>query len=303
MLEKIAKSQVLRIPSRRDFIKISGVGSAGFLAFGLPSESYARPPSATSLEAKIDGHIKRMRQEGRIENDEKTSWSVYDFTPAQKVVSINEEMPFQAASMVKPLIALAFFHEVKNGRLKYDEISRVQLEASIQRSSNPATNWIIRRIGGPERVQQILKENYGKILKNVSIAEDIPRDGKTYKNKASARDYSRFLYALWNDRLPYSAELKELMTLKKKNRIYDGTKVPEGAIVIDKTGSTGMLCGDMGILVVKDKRGKMYPYTVIGIIERDSRTNDYRKWIKSRGEVIREISNIVYDYMKLKHKL
>lgn len=302
MLEKIAESQDPRY-GRRNFVKIVGIGSAGVFAFGLTSESDARIQSATKLEAKIDNHIKKLRQEGKIEADEKTAWSVYDFTLNQKLVSINEELPFQAASMVKPLIALAFFHEVKNGRLKYDEISRVQLEASIQRSSNPATKWIIRRIGGPEKVQQILKENYGKILKNVSIAEDIPRDGRTYKNKASARDYSRFLYALWNDRLPYSEELKELMVLKKRNRIYDGTKVPEGTIVIDKTGSTGMLCGDMGILVVKDKSGKMYPYTVIGIIERDSRTNDYRKWIKSRGEVIREISNIAYDYMKVRHKL
>ena len=93
------------------------------------------------------------------------------------------------------------------------------------------------------------------------------------------------------------------MELKNRDRIYDDTKVPKGTLVIGKTWSTGKLCGNMGMLVVKDRKGKLYPYTLIGIIQKDSKTENYSTWIKSRDDVIREISNIVYDYMKIMHKL
>ena len=154
-----------------------------------------------------------------------------------------------------------------------------------------------------QKIQKILKENYGGVLKNVSIVERIPPAGRTYANKASPRDYSRFLYGIWNDKLPYSEELKRLMALKKRSRIYDGTKVPQGTLTISKTGSTGRLCGDMGILVVKDRARNLYPYTIIGIVQKDSRTDNYHRWITSRGKIIRGVSNMVYDYMKVRHKL
>ena len=302
MLEYIAQSESsdsFDTTSRRRFLRDVSIVGTGILIPGLASAH----PQNPGLEKRVENFIKKLRKEGRIEADEKTAWAVYDFTSNQKLVSINEELPFQSASMVKPLIALALFHEVKDGRLSYDRASKAMLKASIQASNNPATNWLIDKIGGPERVQTILQQNYGHIFKNTHIVETIPDDGATYKNKASARDYSRFLYALWNNRLPYSEELKRLMALQKRDRIYDGTKVPEGTIVIDKTGSTGRLCGDMGVLVVKDRNSKLYPYTVVGIIQKDSKVDDYTKWIKSRGDVIREISNIVYDHMKARHKL
>jgi beta-lactamase class A len=50
----------------------------------------------------------------------------------------------------------------------------------------------------------------------------------------------------------------------------------------------------MGILNVKGPGGKRYPYTVVGIIEKERRTRDYTTWIRSRGEVIRNVSGIIY---------
>lgn len=260
------------------------------------------PTPDKKLEKTILNLIGTLRRRKKILNDEKTSWSIYDFTSGEKLVSINEDVSMQAASMVKPLVALAFFHEVGKGRLSYDSTSRAKLRASIQRSNNDATNWIFDKIGGPNRVQQILTQNYGHIFKNTYIVEKIPPGGQTYSNKSSARDYSRFLYALWNDQLPYSRETRRLMSLPKRSRIK-GPRVPKGTLVYNKTGSTSMLCGDFGILVPRDRKGNPRPYTLIGIIQKGSRAQNYWSWSRSRGNVIREVSDAAYDFIKAGYQL
>ena len=94
------------------------------------------------------------------------------------------------------------------------------------------------------------------------------------------------------------------MALPSRDRIYSGAeKVPKGTKVIDKTGSTAKLCGNMGILVGKGKNGKRYPYTIIGIIQKKHRARNYSKWINRRGNVIRNVSNLVYAEMKELHNL
>ena len=64
-----------------------------------------------------------------------------------------------------------------------------------------------------------------------------------------------------------------------------------------------MCCGDMGILVVKGRNGRTYPYAVIGIIESGSRSTSYGTWISRRADVIREVSNLTYLSMKKRHSL
>ena len=49
---------------------------------------------------------------------------VYDLEKNKSVVDINADKEFQAASMIKPFVALAFFHQVKLGKLKYGPKSR-----------------------------------------------------------------------------------------------------------------------------------------------------------------------------------
>ena len=127
--------------------------------------------------------------------------------------------------------------------------------------------------------------------------------GKTYKNKALPSDYIRFLQALWDDQLPYTKEIRRLMSLPGRDRLYDGTPIPQGTLVYNKTGSTAYLCGDMGILVPRDKKGKRYPYAIVGIIERSSRPQSYGNWMLTRGNVIRQVSTLVYQEMKKQYKL
>jgi beta-lactamase class A len=256
-----------------------------------------------AIEASIESLIKELRQKGKLASDEKTSWVVYDLTREKSLVDINANQLFQAASMIKPFVALAFFHKVQEGELIYGPKSRRKMELMIQRSNNAATNWVMRTVGGPEKCDEVLRTYYGHIFKNTEIVEYIPAGGKTYKNSALPSDYIRFLQALWSNKLPYGKEIRRLMSLPGRDRLYNGTPIPQGTLVYNKTGSTAHLCGDMGILVPKDRKGNRYPYALVGIIERSSRASDYGRWMLTRGNVIRQVSTLVYEEMKKQYKL
>ena len=257
-----------------------------------------------SIEAEVEKFIKSQRKKGIISSDERTAWAVFDFTTGEKLVSINEDSPLQGASLVKTFFALAYFHKVKKGKLKYGSTAKMHMRRMIQRSNNRSSNWVLRQAGGPAAVNKLLKRNYPRMFTNTRIVEYIPANGRTYRNKASAHDYSRFLYALWKGTLPYSSEMRRLMQLPGRDRIYTGTKkIPKSTKVYNKTGSTAQLCGDIGILVVKGRNGKRYPYTLVGIIEKRKRTRNYGSWIRSRGNVIRKVSDIVYKGISRQHNL
>ena len=257
-----------------------------------------------NLEAAVEDYINRLRKDGKLDPDERTGWSVYDFTTGEKLVTINEDEQFQAASLVKPFIAAAFFYKVEKGELSYDRESRRQMERMIQHSNNASTNWVTRKVGGPQAVQGILKQQYPAIFQEIHLVEYIPAGGKTYRNKASVHDYSRFLYALWKENIAGAREIKRLMALPGSDRIYTGVRVvPKGTKVYNKTGSTARVCGDMGILNVKGSDGKWYPYTVIGIIEKEQNATNYTSWIRSRGNIIRNVSGIVYQSIAQNHNI
>jgi beta-lactamase class A len=256
--------------------------------------------------------VKRLRAEGKIRGDERTSWSVYDFTGRKKLVSINEEQPRQAASMMKPFVAQAFFYTLRDnpGRLQYTSGTRDTMEQMIRRSNNRATNEIMQIVSryngnmGPQATEYVLKRHAPQVFRQTSIVEYIPSDGRTYRNKASARDYSRFLFAQWNRQMPYSSEVLDLMALPNRNRITQGVRnIPSDVRVYDKTGSTAMLCGNMGIIECRSSRGRPRPYTFVGIIEKSNRSSAYGTWITNRSNAIREVSNLVYVYMQSQHQL
>ncbi|MBK1828476.1 serine hydrolase [Haloferula rosea] len=258
----------------------------------------------SDLEAEINGYVKSLRAKRVIRSDERTAWLVYDFTAREKLVGINENTSLQAASMVKPYLALAFFHQVRAGKLLYGPTSRRHMELMIQKSNNASTNWVMKQTGGPAATQALLKRHYPSLCHQLSLVEYIPAGGRTYRNRGSAGDYARFLDALWNKRLPESTEMLRLMGLPGIDRLYTKAKrVPKGTMVYNKTGSTAMCCGDMGILVARGSDGRSYPYMLIGIIESGSRNRAYGPWISSRANVIREVSNLTYLSMKKRYSL
>lgn len=271
----------------------------------IPALSAAPARAAGPLQNRIDGYIKSLRAKGGLRSDERTAWIVYDFTDGEELTNINGNTPLQAASMIKPYLALAYFHQVEAGKLTYDSTARRHLELMIQKSNNDSTNWVMRQTGGPEATEALLKRHYSSLCQNIDIVEYIPEGGKTYRNQGSAADYARFLHALWYRQLPQSAEILRMMSLPGIDRLYtDVPSVPEGTRVYNKTGSTAMCCGDMGILVARGRDGKTYPYLVVGIIESARKnTSSYSSWISRRADVIREVSNLVYLDMKKRHPL
>ncbi len=257
----------------------------------------------SKFEKSIEEYINKLRRKGKIAQDESTGWMVYDLKRDQSIIDINADQEFQAASMIKPFVALAFFHQAKAGKFVYGRKSRRKMEAMIQRSNNSATNWIMRQVGGPEKCEAILNKYYSYIFKKTKIQEYIPSNGRTYLNSSPPADYVRFLRALWRNKLPYGKEIRRLMALPGRDRLYHGTPIPRGTLVYNKTGTTAHLCGDMGILVPKTRRGGRYPYAIVGIIERRSKAPDYGQWMHSRSRVIREVSTMIYNEMKKEHQL
>lgn len=270
----------------------------------LLSPKSVRGDGDSHLEGQINQYVKGLRSKGVLRSDERTAWVVYDVSTGTKLASINETASLQAASMIKPFVLLAYFHEVEAGKISYSSTSRRKVEQMIQLSDNEATNWVMRQVGGPSAAQAILGKFYPSLCQQVRITEYIPSGGATYKNKASAGDYTRFLTSLWRGDLPKSPEILRVMGLPGRDRLYtDARCVPSGTRVYNKTGSTAMCCGDMGILVAKDNKGASVPYAVIGIIESGKRNTSYGSWISRRADVIREVSNLAYLEMKKRHSL
>ena len=281
--------------NRRNFLK-----NSLFLASGLSLNPLAWGQSVEELNQIIANFIYQLRLEGRISADEKTAWAVSDISKGQFLAKINAENPLQAASMVKPLVIQAYFFLNARNPQKYpiSQAVRDDMYLMIVKSKNPATNRMISRCGGASSVQWILRNNAPKIFQNISIVESIPEGGKTYRNKASAGDYTRFLHALWHNKLPVSALLMEYMGMKNHDRISVNTQyIPPHLEVYDKTGSTSMLCGDFGIINYQSHNGLNYPYSFTGIIQKSRPAQNYTSLITKRSQVMRDISDLVYLYI------
>ncbi len=288
--------------SKRQFLSYSALLGLGAY---LPLNTFAA--TNTFLESSINNAVKEMRKNGLVAPDERTAWAVTDLRSKQKLVSINEDVPLQTASMVKPLVIQAYLMtHYRKDPVMYPLSERVtsEMQGMIVKSNNEFTNHIIKRLGGPQGVQWMLKKEAPNIFRNISIVEYIPDKGQTYLNRASAGDYDRFLQALWHEQLPGSAFLKNLMRIANHDRIRTKTQyVPQSASVYDKTGSTAMLCGNTGIIELYDHAGTPTPYTITGIIEKSARTEHYTRWITNRSNVIRAVSDIVYLHFAKTYQL
>ncbi|MBP3195308.1 MAG: serine hydrolase [Cardiobacteriaceae bacterium] len=267
--------------------------------------SYNRPVIASgNLNDQISELIRQKRALGHIARDEHTAWQVVDINSGRHLLDINHHLPLQAASMIKPFVCQAYFFQNRRNPglfpITDDIINTMRL--MIVKSSNTSTNKIIDRVGGPYAVQSILRREAGDIFRNTIVVESIPAGGKTYRNRASCGDYTRFMQALWRDKLPQSKLLKSLMSIKNPDRIATRTQfVPQNLTIYDKTGSTSQCCGDFGIVEFIDKHGYAKPYSFAAVIEKSRSCDNYGSWIKSRGNVIREVSDLVYLHIEKMH--
>jgi beta-lactamase class A len=246
------------------------------------------------LQNALEQYIENTYSSGKIENDERTAWLAYDLIRKETLVSINADVSMQCASMVKPFVALAFFHKVNKGELVCTEKDKRFLRLMIQHSWNTATNWFMKQVGGPDKVNELLHDNYPEIFQHTEIVEYIPPGGTTYKNMSSASDYNRFLRSMWNKTIPHADDIKELMGLPNRDRSGDLLSETQ---IYHKSGSTARMCGDIAILETACQEG-VCAYTFIGIIDRYDSVPDYMRWKRIRVGIIREASTLVYDAIK-----
>ena len=280
-----------------------------FISSAAPYRNIPRKYQSTidsHLEADFERYIKSRRSRRVLATTDRTSFVVYDISKNKKLVSINEDRQMMAASLIKNFVMLAYFHEVKYGRQKHTAANKGKLRAMIQWSSNTETNYFIRLLGGPARVNRILKSNY-PYFKQTRIVERIPYGGRTYKNMTSARDLTTFFLKLWQGKLPFSEKMKWYFNLKNGDYIFKQTYIPASVRVYNKTGTVYGLVGDGGVLVFRDPKGKARPYIFIGMIEDRTKTNtrnrwqSFYNWKSRRSYILRRLSEQAYKYIYENH--
>ena len=171
--------------NRRDFVKgLSALGASVFVKpeTGISPAEMASNGVDSPLESRIDSYVKNLRIGGRLASTDEISVTVYDINHGKKIVSINEDVSRMAASTIKDFVMLAFYHEVKAGRQRENKKTSKHLQLMIQKSNNNSTNYFIDLLGGPSRVNSIIRQNYG-FFNETRIVEKIPRGGRTYRNK------------------------------------------------------------------------------------------------------------------------
>lgn len=182
-----------------------------------------------------------------------------------ETVSINGERLFPMASTVKVAVAAAYLAQVDHGRRSLDDriggqTARQLIEAMLIKSSNPATDALIRDLGGPAGVQTWL--NWNK-LSNIRIDRNIARLLADKRDLWDVRDSSTpmamvaMLRQLDRGQLLSPASRQYLLgTMARcatgKNRIR-GLLSP-WTPVAHKTGTLNNYTSDVGYITLPDGR-------------------------------------------------
>ena len=223
-------------------------------------------------------------------------------------LDIKGETAFSAASTIKVPILVAFFQAVDSGEIRLDDLLTLKPEfiaegsgemqghppgtqytaletatKMIAISDNTATNILIDRLGGAQKLNQKF-QSWG--LQATEINNPLADVEGT--NKTSPKDPARIM-ALVNK--------GELISLRSRDRLLDimqqtrtRTLLPrglgKGATISHKTGDIGSLVADIGLIDMPN--GKRYLAAVM--VQRPH--ND-----SSAQELIRQISKSTYQYL------
>lgn len=214
---------------------------------------------------------------------------------------------FSAASTIKLPLLIAFFQDVDAGKIKLDEklATRKDLIADqagflqwqpvgtqytaldtaslmIIISDNTATNMVIDRLGGIEKVNERFK-SWG--LKD-TVINSLLSDMKG-TNVTTSKDLARAVTLLVNDKLlsPQSKEMALGILKRTRTRSLLPSGLEKGATISHKTGDIGFVIGDSGVITMPN--GKRY----VGAIFANRKYNDFRA-----REYIQQVSKLVYKY-------
>ncbi len=182
-----------------------------------------------------------------------------------ELVSINGDEPFPMASTVKIAIAANYLAQVEHGRRSLDDKIGGQtaarlMEAMIIRSSNPATDLLLRDLGGPKTVQAWLTQNGLTGLRiDRSIAQLLraKRDLHDIRDSSTPQAMVELLKRIDSGRLLRPSSRSYLLGLMArcktgKNRIRG--LLPFGTPVENKTGTLSGLTTDVGFITLPGGR-------------------------------------------------
>jgi beta-lactamase class A len=225
-------------------------------------------------------------------------------------VSLNGNQSLPAASTIKIPVAIAFFQAVDQGKIqlheqipltqdvvgsgagtmqyeleKRDSYSALEVVTKmIVISDNTATNMLIKRLGGMEKLNQQFQAWQ---MSHTKLNNPLPDLEGT--NTTSPKDLAMVLVKLQDG---------NLLSLKSRDRLLDimqqtktRTLLPQGlepdAVISHKTGDIGTILGDAGVIDMPN--GKRY----IGAVMATRPYNDV-----AGRTLIQDISRTVYQHYK-----
>ncbi len=260
-------------------------------------------------------HFWKTNQKSLGQQDQ-LSLAVQDLQTNQILVEIATTTSIKSASLIKLLVLEEFLrHQAQNQTVQNGSTQKGQedLVKMIQYSSNTSFNKLVKKLGGLEKTQKLLRQNYP----NTTLAEYIPETGRTYQNKIIVEELRTMLHRLWQHRIlgdqfsqqanrQASLEILWLMQLPPPSQIADRlysktclTQDPHTRLW-DKTGFVRGSNGNAGVIGFQ-VNDKTQAYIIVSVIWRknhQSINSGGKLWFQKSNFIHRRISEMTYAYFQ-----
>lgn len=255
-----------------------------------------------SLQDMVENEIIHLKAIRRLLPGDEISLQVYDLNAKKMLADINGNVIRNAASLIKVYVLLAVYEAISRQELQETPEIEHYLYRMIAISDNEATNHLIHVLGKGDALKGIMVINaltrkFG--FSGTTLRELIPEGGKTYENRTSVADTTRFYRLLYEQKLispQYSQKMNDILQKNIHDRIKTLQIKQDGVAVADKTGYVRGLNGDCGIVYQKGLNSGC-DYALSVIIENKSRPSD-GAWGKKKSAVIRYLSDRIYQTLK-----
>jgi len=182
-----------------------------------------------------------------------------------ETVSVNGDEPFPMASTVKVAIAANYLAQIEHGRRSLDDRIGGQsaarlMELMLIKSSNPATDLLLKDLGGPQVIQAWLTQ-HGiagvRIDRTIARLLGDRRDLRDRRDSSTPRAMVDLLKRLDSGNMLRPTSRSYLLDLMSrcttgKNRMRG--LLPFGTRVEHKTGTLSGLSTDVGFITLPDGR-------------------------------------------------